>query len=86
MSNKTSVTNLTLLEGHPYIKAVVNLVHGGMLLRGIRLEKSQGQLTLGFPGRKVRGHWQVVFEASDPSERGKILDVITQAYEMKLAA
>ena len=58
---KISVINFSLVDNHPYVKAVANLSMEGLYLRGLRLEeRERGELTVGYPGRKVQGQWQVV--------------------------
>lgn len=83
-----SITEFRMVRNHPYLKALVNLKVNGIHLRGLRLEeKARGELTLGFPGRKVQGHWQVVYEADDQKTESQLLQLLGEHYhEKKVAA
>ena len=79
---KISVTNFHLVENHPYVKAVAHMKMEGLYLRGLRLEqREQGELTVGYPGRKVRGQWQGVYEPGNRATESLILEQLKTHYE-----
>lgn len=79
---KISVINFSLVDNHPYVKAVANLSMEGLYLRGLRLEeRERGELTVGYPGRKVQGQWQVVYEPRNRATESLILDQLKKHYE-----
>lgn len=88
MNNQINITKFQTVKGHPYLKALADLTLGGLHLRGLRLEQKQrGNLTLGFPGRKIQGHWQVVYEPEDSKVEQRLLKSLeTHYYEQEKAA
>lgn len=82
MENIT-ITDFRIVDGHPYLKALANVTLSGLHLRGLRLEDTgRGVLALGFPGRKIQGHWQVMYETGNPETTGKILSALDSHYQM----
>ena len=82
-----SITEFRIVKNHPYLKALVNLKVQGIHLRGLRLEENAGgELSLGFPGRKVQGHWQVVYEADDRHTESQLLQLLGEHYRGKKVA
>jgi DNA-binding cell septation regulator SpoVG len=78
---KISITNFQVVQGHPYVRAVAHLRMEGLHLRGLRLEESErGELTVGFPGRKIQGTWQVVYEPRNRATESQILDALKARY------
>lgn len=76
------ITDFQVVEDHPYLKAVAHLKMDGLQLRGLRLEeKEYGELTVGFPGRKIQGHWQVVYEPRNRAIEALILDTLKSCYK-----
>lgn len=76
-----SITQFRLVKNHPYLKALVDVKIAGLHLRGLRLEEKQrGELDLGFPGRKIQGQWQVVYEAEDRTTRSELLNTLQSVY------
>lgn len=79
---KISIKRFKQVQEHPYLRAVAEVEIGGLLLRGLRLEaKSCAELTLGFPGRKVQGHWQVVYQAENSQLEQRILQHLKEHYK-----
>lgn len=79
--NTVSITHFRIVENHPYLRALADLRFGGIQLRGLRLEeKSRGELTLGFPGRKIQGYWQVLYETQCPRLQQQILQSLECYY------
>lgn len=79
---RISVINFSRVDDHPYVKAVAHLRMEGLYLRGLRLEeRGRGELTVGYPGRKVQGQWQVVYEPRDRATESLILDQLKRHYE-----
>lgn len=75
------ITRFEVIQNHPYLRALADLNISGLQLRGLRLEeKNRGGLTLGFPGRKIQGQWQVVYEANCPQMRDQILQSLECCY------
>ncbi len=85
--HQISVTQFRLVKNHPYLRALADLNFSGLQLRGLRLEQdSKGQLTLGFPGRKIQGHWQVLYEPEDQKIHATLLNCMTGHYQENRAA
>ncbi len=83
MSNDTTsdvtIVNFKTVQRHPYVRAVADIQLHGLILRGIRIEQdSQGTLHLGFPGRKIRGNWQTLFEPVSSQRKGMLLEHLSQ--------
>lgn len=77
-----SITQYKMVKNHPYLKAIIDLRTSGLQLRGLRLEEGEsGELSLGFPGRKIQGQWQVVYETDDQVSNKALLDHVQQQYE-----
>ena len=82
-----SISNFRLVNNHPYLRALADVHLSGFVIRGIKLEEnSTGQLFLGFPGRKVQGHWQLVCESDDARSHRALLERMTQEYAHRGAA
>ena len=64
---------------HNQIKALVELEVGGLRLRGIKLEMSADQWKLTAPGRRVQGHWQMLFDFVDPDIYRDLLSQVMAA-------
>lgn len=80
--NEISITNFQVVQNHPYVKAVAHLNMGGLHLRGLRLEeRERGRLTVGFPGRKIQGAWQVVYEPGNRATESLILETLRHRYD-----
>ena len=76
-----AITKFKRIKKHPYLRGLAEVKVNGILLRGLRLEaKSSDELTLGFPGRKVQGSWQVVYETGDPQTQSTILRLLKDHY------
>jgi len=80
------ITEFQVVENHPYLKAIANVKWNGLHLRGLRLVEGHGKLGLGFPGRKIQGQWQVVYETSDRSAKNRLLQQLTDHYRAQVAA
>lgn len=77
-----SVLNFHTVEGHPYLRALADLEVNKITLRGLRLEdRGRGEFTLGFPGRKIQGHWQVLYQTHDPQTHSLLLQSLVGRYE-----
>ena len=71
-----------MVKDHPYLRAIVDLRTSGLQLRGLRLEEEEsGEMRLGFPGRKIQGQWQVVYETDDQESKRALLDHLQQQYQ-----
>lgn len=82
---KISIIDFKTLPNHPYVKAIAHLEMEGLSLRGLRLEEiKRGELTVGFPGRKIRGTWQVVYEPRNRTTEHLILNALRKRYEADL--
>ena len=78
---RISVINFSRVDDHPYVRAVANLTMEGLYLRGLRLEeRASGELTVGYPGRKVQGQWQIVYEPRNRATESLILDHLKTHY------
>ena len=76
-----SITKFQPIEKHPYLRALADLTLNGIHLRGLRLEqRKHGELTLGFPGRKIQGRWQVVYEAENRDTKALLLESLVNHY------
>ncbi len=81
------MTNITVLnfrpvENHPYMRALADIEVNKITLRSLRLEDlGQGRYTLGFPGRKVQGHWQVLYQTEDRQIRTLLLEKLLGEYD-----
>ena len=85
--HQISVTQFRLVKNHPYLRALADLNFSGLQLRGLRLEQeSNGELSLGFPGRKMQGHWQVLYEPEDHLIHNTLLECMTCHYQENRAA
>ena len=77
-----SITQFKMVKNHPYLRAIVDLRTSGLQLRGLRLEEGDsGELSLGFPGRKIQGQWQVVYETDDLASKTALLEHLQQKYQ-----
>lgn len=75
-----TVEKFQRLKGHPFVRATAEVCYGGVCLRGLRLEERGGDFSLGFPGRKVRQAWQVLFELRDPELADGLRDLLAEHY------
>lgn len=79
---RISVTHFSRVDNHPYVRAVADLTLEGLYLRGLRLEeRASGELTVGYPGRKVQGQWQIVYEPRNRATESLILDQLKMHYQ-----
>ncbi len=79
--SKPTIISFRLVKEHPYLRALADISVGGFVVRGIKLQEIQpGELSLGFPGRKVQGQWQLVCESEDEVSRQGLLSSLTQHY------
>jgi DNA-binding cell septation regulator SpoVG len=86
---KISIISFQVVRDHPYVKAIAHLDMEGLKLRGLRLEEGEkGELTVGFPGRKIQGTWQIVYEPRTRATESLILDTLRTRYQtdLKVAA
>ncbi len=88
MKNPDSVLlSFRVVERHSYLRAVADLSLKGLTLRGLKLEEtSTGELVVKFPGRKIQGQWQTVFETNDDNVERLIHTLLTEAYTRRLSA
>lgn len=56
------IRRMTAIRNRSPVRAVAEVEYAGLLLRGLKLEGSGGELQLRTPGRKVGGAWQLVYE------------------------
>lgn len=83
--NHISITEFRIIKRHPYVRALASLNYFGLKLRGLRLEQSRnGELTLGFPGRKIQGHWQIVYQAEEPEVLESLKSQVISHYNATL--
>ena len=79
--NEISISHFKTVKNHPYLRALADVQVNKLTLRGLRLEDSgKGTLTLGFPGRKIQGHWQVVYETEDTRTHSQLLQCLVAHY------
>lgn len=79
-----SVTQLRMVRNHPYLRALVDLNLSGVTLRGLRLEQDRnGELNLGYPGRKIQGEWQIVYQAANPATEKELLKKVVLDYQAR---
>lgn len=79
--NNITILNFRPIKNHPYMRALADLEVNKITLRGLRLEDlGGGRLTLGFPGRKVQGQWQVLYQMEDRQMRALLLDRLIGKY------
>jgi DNA-binding cell septation regulator SpoVG len=75
------ITNFRTVADHPYLRALADVSICGFVMRGIKLEEDHnGQLYLGFPGRKVQGSWQLVCESENAQARDALLARLQTRY------
>jgi hypothetical protein len=80
--NTFSIHRFQVINNHPYMRALADVEFNKLMLRGLKLEdRGRGDLTLGFPGRKVQGHWQVVYETHDRSFHSELLQCLKNHYQ-----
>ena len=79
--SQISIADFNIIRNHPYMRAVASVNIGGLWINGLRLEQSgRDQLTLGFPGRKIRGSWQVMYQPECPKLESLLLTAMTARY------
>ena len=82
-----TIDQFRVVPNHPYLRALADIEINKMKLRGLRLEdRGRGELTLGFPGRKIQGQWQVVYETEDRRVHGELLECLVHHYQHHLGA
>lgn len=73
------LVNFRKVIGHPFCRALADIQIGGFLLRGFKLEGDE--LSLGCPGRKVAGAWQLVSEPLNQRTKAELRALLVAAYE-----
>lgn len=82
---KISVLNFRPVKNHPYMLALADLEINKITLRGLRLEhRGGGQYALGFPGRKIQGQWQVLYQTDDRAIQSQLLEKLLCEYNCSL--
>ncbi|HXE72769.1 MAG TPA: hypothetical protein VNO81_08915 [Candidatus Nitrosotenuis sp.] len=72
---------VTLRPGCP-VRAVAVVEHAGVILRGLKLEESQGRYFLSTPGRRLGGSWQVLYDLR-PELADELLDLLLEEYSRR---
>ena len=80
--NNIRLVNFRSVSNHPYLVALADLEVSQVLIKGLKLERDRsGNHHIAFPGRRIKGQWQVVCEVQNEMLRGQLRDLMARRLE-----